>query len=64
MLGGNWNNGTQGGGFNWNVNNSSRNRNRNHGSHLVHAKDLLKITVNVLPWLLPKHKNRKDVLVG
>lgn len=34
MRSGNWNNGSNAGPFNWNVNNSASNRNRNRGTHL------------------------------
>ena len=64
ILGGNWTNGTNGGGFNWNLNHSSANRNRNHGARLVHARNNQK-RIFALPWLLPKHiKLNQAVLVG
>lgn len=38
QLGTNWNNGTNAGTFNWNVNNTPGNRNRNISSHLANAR--------------------------
>ena len=37
LLGGGWANGSNAGGFYWNLNNSVGNRNRNISSHLVNA---------------------------
>lgn len=37
-LGSNWNNGSNAGSFNWNVNNTSSNRNRNISGHLLNAQ--------------------------
>lgn len=37
-LGSNWNNGSNAGSFNWNVNNISSNRNRNISGHLLNAQ--------------------------
>ena len=39
QLGSNWNNGSNAGAFNWNLNNSVRNRNRNISSQLVNAQN-------------------------
>ncbi len=50
QLGSNWNNGSNAGAFNWNLNNSVRNRNRNISSQLVNAqnKGVLKCDTLVL----------------
>lgn len=37
-LGGGWVNGSDAGGFDWNVNNTSSNRNRNISGHLLNAQ--------------------------
>ena len=39
QLGSNWNNGSNAGAFNWNLNNSVSNRNRNISSQLVNAQN-------------------------
>jgi hypothetical protein len=67
QLGTNWNNGTNAGTFNWNVNNTPGNRNRNISSHLANArhKHPLKWYQGVfiiycgscLPCPLAKHQN-------
>ena len=62
IFGSNWTNGTNGGGFIWNANNSSATQNRNHGTRLVNAK--LNNVLFLLPCLLAKYKKNDAVLVG
>ena len=66
ILGGNWNNSSNNGGFNWNLNNSSANRNRNHGAHLVHAinKTSTKAYRCITVALAKTYKLNLAVLVG
>lgn len=56
LLSGNWNNATNAGTFNWNLNNASSNVNQNIGTQL--ANFVIKI-VSAKPCLLAKHSNEK-----
>jgi hypothetical protein len=61
LISGNWNNGTNTGTFNWNLNNATSNVNRNIGTHLP---DLVFGILRCLdkPCLLAKHSNIKPCI--
>lgn len=61
MFGGNANNGTNAGGFYWNLNNGSGNVNQNIGARLYFFENVHN-TIN--PCLLAKHMMPIKVLVG
>lgn len=55
----NWNNATNAGTFNWNLNNATSNVNRNISTRLTYF-----IYSLIIPCLLAKHKNVNAMLVG